>query len=79
MGSYNASGNDPDWSVQWRVRGDMIDFIVSAQTIGWVGIGFSEDAAMVITLYLVNTYTQTHTQVHTYMHVHTYMPIQAYV
>ena len=61
-GSYNATGNDPNWSVQWTVREDMIDFNVSALTTGWVGIGFSENDLMVSTLF-VDTFLlqlQTH-------------------
>ena len=47
-GSYIPSG-DLDWSLQWSVRGDMIDFVVSAMTTGWVAIGFSDNTQMVIT------------------------------
>ena len=53
-GSYDATGNDPNWSVQWTVRGDIIDFSVSAQTTGWVGIGFSANTGM------VSSYAYTH-------------------
>ena len=31
----------------WTVQGDSVEFIVSAQTTGWVGIGFSNDQLMV--------------------------------
>lgn len=49
-GSYVASASGAlDWSVQWNVRGDEIDFVVSAVTMGWVAIGFSEDTLMVTT------------------------------
>ena len=36
------------WSAHWNVTGDMIDFVVSAVTTGWVAIGFSENNLMVI-------------------------------
>ena len=36
------------WSAHWDVTGDMIDFVVSAVTTGWVAIGFSENNLMVI-------------------------------
>ena len=50
MGSYVAGASGAlDWSVVWNVRGDTIDFVVSAVTTGWVAIGFSEDIFMVIT------------------------------
>ena len=51
QGSYIALGNEPHWSVQWTVRGDLIDFVVSALTTGWIGIGFSEDPFMVSPYY----------------------------
>ena len=71
MGSYSASGNDPDWSVQWTVRGDMIDFVVSAQTTGWVGIGFSGDRQMVVTF--IDVFT-----ILTLPRIYTSMPIRIY-
>ena len=47
-GEYITTG----WSVVWNVRGDMIDFVVSAVTTGWVAIGFSETNLMVIKMYV---------------------------
>lgn len=46
-GSYAASDSNSGWFVRWTVRGDLIDFVITAQTFGWVGIGFSADTAMV--------------------------------
>ena len=50
-GAYFQSDSASRWTMQWNVRGDMIDFVVSAVTTGWVGIGFSEDAQMVSNLH----------------------------
>ena len=70
VGSYNTYGHYPVWSVQWTVRGDMIDFVVSAETTGWVGIGFSGDRQMVVTLYIYSVYTYPHTYTHKHAHSH---------
>lgn len=48
-GFYAPLDSNSGWSVFWIVRGDMIDFVVSAATMGWVGIGFSETPGMVST------------------------------
>ena len=48
-GSYVATDSgDLDWTVNWSVRGDLIDFVVSAMTPQWIGLGFSDDTQMVI-------------------------------
>ena len=71
-GSYNVSRNALDLSIRWTVRGDMIDFVVSAQTTGWLGIGFSEDPQMVIT----GTYYSARTHMNTHTHTHTSLPMR---
>jgi len=42
-------GCDPvcDYQATWTVEGNNVRFTVSAQTTGWVGIGFSNDQLMV--------------------------------
>ena len=47
-GSINV-GCDPvcDYQATWTVEGNNVRFTVSAQTTGWVGIGFSDDQLMV--------------------------------
>ena len=57
-GSYTPAESSRSWAVQWTVRGDLIDFVVSADATGWVGIGFSENSEMVSSY--INTCTQTH-------------------
>ena len=57
VGSYQATiapADAPfiDWSVEWEVRGDLIDFVVTGFGGGWVAIGFSQDPFMVTTKYL---------------------------
>ena len=46
-GAFVPVDTNSGWFVVWTVRGDLIDFVVSAQTTGWVGIGFSLDSLMV--------------------------------
>jgi len=36
-----------EFQANWTVQGDSVEFSVSAQTTGWVGIGFSDDQFMV--------------------------------
>ena len=42
-GSMSNSG----YEVSWAVSGENVDFTVSADTTGWVGVGFSLTANMV--------------------------------
>ena len=48
---FFAADSNSGWFAQWTVRGDMIDFVVSALTTGWVGIGFSTNNIMVSRLH----------------------------
>ena len=44
FGGENINGQ---YSVNWRTRGDRVVFRLSAQTQGWVGIGFSTNSLKV--------------------------------
>ena len=69
-GERSAPGaNAQDWSVQWTVRGDMIDFVVSATTSGWVAIGFSLDTVMVSSFIYCR-----HSYIYIYIHTYRYVP-----
>ena len=46
-GYYSPFDDPSNYLLKWTVRGDMIDFVVYAFSIGWVGIGFSDDPLMV--------------------------------
>lgn len=43
----NQNINNGEYSVNWRTRGDRVEFRLSAQTEGWVGIGFSANSLKV--------------------------------
>nr|WNS50068.1 DOMON domain-containing protein [Halisarca dujardinii] len=40
------SANGGAYSVAYTIHGDVVSFVVSAETTGWVGLGFSEDQLM---------------------------------
>ncbi len=44
-GSFQA-GNS--FTANWQADSETINFTISARTMGWVGIGFSEDELMVL-------------------------------
>lgn len=46
-----TNNRDCEYSAMWHVRGDEIQFTVTANTTGWVAIGFSDTPSMV-SLYL---------------------------
>ena len=41
------------YEVSWSVSGGNVDFIVSADTTGWVGVGFSLTDDMVCKFYMI--------------------------
>ena len=50
MRCSDVNNQDCQYIANWRTRGDRIEFNITAQTQGWVGIGFSTDNRMVSTL-----------------------------
>ena len=55
----DPQGENCAYNANWTVRGDLISFEVRATTVGWVGIGFSDDQMMVSTSYQVNIVSLT--------------------
>ena len=47
-GSMSSSGHE----VSWTVSGENVEFTVSADTTGWVGVGFSLTPSMVCKIYI---------------------------
>ena len=43
----NVTNQECQYIATWRTRGHRVEFMLVAQTQGWVGIGFSTDRRMV--------------------------------
>ena len=47
-----GSLSNSSYEVSWAVSGGNVDFTVSADTTGWVGVGFSLTPSMVCKIYI---------------------------
>ena len=54
------------YNVSWAVSGGNVNFIVSADTTGWVGVGFSLTPNMVCKTYI-------------YIYIHNYIDLYIYI
>ena len=55
VGSMNLTTSDnlSSYQAKWRSQGDRVDFLLTGEGQGWVGIGFSHNRMMVISFPLL--------------------------
>ena len=50
--NLTSTDNLSNYTANWRTRGDRVEFILTGEVQGWVGIGFSHNQMMVTILFV---------------------------